>query len=40
MILKPMLDLINAIPRDLILPPTSLFLIIAVGLAIWQSLSA
>jgi uncharacterized SAM-binding protein YcdF (DUF218 family) len=33
MILTPVLDLINAIPRDLILPPASLFLLIAVGLA-------
>ena len=30
-----LLDLINAIPRDLILPPASLFLVIAVGLALW-----
>ena len=32
----PLLDLINLIPRDLILPPSSLFLVIAVGLAIWR----
>jgi uncharacterized SAM-binding protein YcdF (DUF218 family) len=30
------LDLINLIPRDLILPPASLFLLIALGLAIWR----
>jgi uncharacterized SAM-binding protein YcdF (DUF218 family) len=36
MILKPMLDLINLIPRDLILPPAGLFLLIALGLAIWR----
>lgn len=31
-----MLDLINAIPRDLILPPANLFLLIAVGLLLWR----
>lgn len=36
MTLKPVLDLLNFIPRDLILPPASLFLLIAVGLAIWR----
>lgn len=36
MILKPVLDLANLIPRDLILPPASLFLVIAVGLALWR----
>ena len=36
MILKPVLDLINAVPRGLILPPTSLFLVIAAGLALWR----
>jgi uncharacterized SAM-binding protein YcdF (DUF218 family) len=36
MILKPVLDLLNAIPRELILPPASLFLLIAIGLAIWR----
>jgi uncharacterized SAM-binding protein YcdF (DUF218 family) len=30
-----MLDLLNAIPRDLILPPANLFLLILAGLAIW-----
>jgi uncharacterized SAM-binding protein YcdF (DUF218 family) len=32
----PLLDLINLTPRDLILPPASLFLVIAVGLALWR----
>lgn len=32
MILKSVLDLINAIPRELVLPPASLFLLIAIGL--------
>jgi uncharacterized SAM-binding protein YcdF (DUF218 family) len=36
MTLTPVLDLLNAIPRNLILPPTSLFLVIAVGLALWR----
>ena len=31
-----MLDLLNAIPRDLMLPPASLFLLIAIGLALWR----
>lgn len=31
-----MLDLINAIPRSLILPPASLFLLILAGLGIWR----
>lgn len=31
-----MLDLINAIPRSLILPPASLFLLILIGLALWR----
>lgn len=31
-----MLDLINAIPRSLILPPASLFLLILAGLAMWR----
>lgn len=31
-----MLDLINAIPRSLILPPSSLFLLILIGLALWR----
>ncbi|MGB9107254.1 MAG: hypothetical protein WCC39_01070, partial [Telluria sp.] len=28
-----MLDLLNALPRDLILPPANLFLLILIGLA-------
>lgn len=36
MMLKPLLDLINAIPRSLILPPANLFLLIAFGLLIWR----
>lgn len=31
-----MLDLISAIPRSLILPPASLFLVIAAGLLMWR----
>ena len=31
-----MLDLLNAIPRELILPPANLFLLIFIGLAIWR----
>lgn len=31
-----MLDLINALPRNLFLPPTSLFLMIALGLLLWR----
>jgi uncharacterized SAM-binding protein YcdF (DUF218 family) len=30
------LELLNAIPRDAILPPSSLFLLIAVGLLLWR----
>jgi len=33
MTFKPVLDLINAIPRGLIVPPASLFVLIAAGLA-------
>ena len=36
MTFKPLLDLINLVPRDLILPPTSLFIVIAAGLALWR----
>lgn len=32
----PLLDLLNAIPRDLILPPASPFLLILLGLALWR----
>jgi len=31
-----MLDLLNAIPRELILPPANLFLLILLGLALWR----
>jgi len=31
-----LLDLINALPRNLFLPPTSLFLIIGLGLLLWR----
>jgi uncharacterized SAM-binding protein YcdF (DUF218 family) len=34
MILTPLLDLINLVPRDLILPPACLFLVILAGLAL------
>jgi uncharacterized SAM-binding protein YcdF (DUF218 family) len=34
--LKSVLDLINLIPRDLILPPANLFLLIVIGLLIWR----
>ena len=33
---QPVLELLNAIPRDIILPPASLFLTIGAGLAIWR----
>lgn len=36
MTFTPLLDLINGIPRDLILPPANLFLVIFIGLAIWR----
>nr|WP_229520766.1 YdcF family protein [Massilia sp. IC2-476] len=32
----PVLDLINAIPRNLILPPANLFLLILLGLLLWR----
>lgn len=35
MILVPVLDLINTIPRSLLLPPGNLFLVIAIGLLLW-----
>jgi len=31
-----MLDLLNAIPRELILPPANLFLLILLGLGLWR----
>jgi uncharacterized SAM-binding protein YcdF (DUF218 family) len=34
--MKPLFDLMNAIPRDLILPPSNLFLLIAIGLLMWR----
>jgi uncharacterized SAM-binding protein YcdF (DUF218 family) len=36
MILAPLLDLINLIPRDLLLPPGNLFVLILVGLLVWR----
>jgi uncharacterized SAM-binding protein YcdF (DUF218 family) len=36
MTLTPVLDVVNLVPRDLILPPASLFLVIAIGLALWR----
>lgn len=36
MIAQPVLDVLNAIPRDLILPPANLFLLILVGLLLWR----
>ena len=34
--MTPLFDLMNAIPRDLILPPANLFLLIALGLLMWR----
>jgi uncharacterized SAM-binding protein YcdF (DUF218 family) len=36
MTLAPLLDVVNLIPRGLILPPASVFLVIAIGLALWR----
>ena len=36
MSLKLVFDLINALPRELILPPANLFLLIAIGLVLWR----
>jgi uncharacterized SAM-binding protein YcdF (DUF218 family) len=36
MTFAPVLDVVNLVPRDLILPPASLFLVIAIGLALWR----
>lgn len=36
MSLQSILDLINAVPRDLILPPANLFLLILAGLIAWR----
>jgi uncharacterized SAM-binding protein YcdF (DUF218 family) len=33
---RTVLELLNAIPRDAILPPSSLFLLIAIGLLLWR----
>jgi len=33
---SPVLDLLNAIPRSLILPPANLFLMIVIGLVLWR----
>lgn len=34
--MNPLFELLNAIPRDLILPPANLFLVIAIGLLMWR----
>ena len=36
MTLAPLLDVVNLIPRGLILPPASLFLVIVIGLVLWR----
>ena len=36
MTFAPLLDVVNLIPRDLILPPSSLFLVIVIGLLLWR----
>ena len=36
MIIKTAFELINEIPRDLFLPPSSLFLMIGIGLVLWR----
>ena len=36
MTLQPLFTLMNAIPRELILPPANLFLLIAIGLVLWR----
>ena len=36
MTLQPLLALLNGIPRELILPPANLFLLIALGLLLWR----
>ena len=33
---QPALDLLNTVPRDLMLPPGSLFLLVALGLVLWR----
>ena len=36
MTFAPLLDIVNLIPRGLILPPASLFLVIVIGLVLWR----
>lgn len=36
MILVPVLEFVNTIPRGLLLPPGNLFLLIAIGLVLWR----
>lgn len=36
MTLTPLLDIINLIPRGLLLPPGNLFLLIVIGLVVWR----
>jgi uncharacterized SAM-binding protein YcdF (DUF218 family) len=36
MTFAPLIDVVNLIPRDLILPPSSLFLVIVIGLLLWR----
>jgi uncharacterized SAM-binding protein YcdF (DUF218 family) len=36
MTFAPLLDIVNLIPRGLILPPANLFLVIAIGLLLWR----
>lgn len=36
MTFAPLIDVVNLIPRGLILPPASLFLVIAIGLVLWR----
>lgn len=36
MTFEPVLDLLNSIPRELILPPSNLFLLILLGLLLWR----
>jgi uncharacterized SAM-binding protein YcdF (DUF218 family) len=36
MTFAPLLDIVNLIPRGLILPPASLFLVVVIGLVLWR----
>jgi len=36
MTFAPLLDVVNLIPRGLVLPPANLFLVIAIGLVLWR----